>query len=106
MRLLLKGFFVDKDGEFGLSEFCTGIVDSVNNLEKISKVLNSKNFQNIIKAISVSKAEINRKVLKYFNKDFYKHFDVEEDIKDNNTTNKIIVESSIVKRKKNNIKIV
>ena len=98
------GFYVDKKGEYGLSEFCTGIIDNINNLEKISKVLNSKNFQNIIKAISVSKAEINRKVLKYFNKDFYKHF--EDENEEDNITEKIIVENTNTKRKKNNVKIV
>jgi hypothetical protein len=68
------GFIVDKEGKYACCEFCTGIVDDVDNLENIAKVLNSNNFKDIILATSVSKAEINRKILKYFKKDFWKEF--------------------------------
>ena len=68
------GFIVDNNGDFACSEFCTGIVDDVENLENIKTVLNSAAFKEIILATSVSKAEINRKILKYFKKDFWKDF--------------------------------
>jgi hypothetical protein len=68
------GFIVDKEGKYACCEFCTGIVDDVDNLENIAKVLNSNNFKDIILATSVSKAEINRKILKYFKKNFWKEF--------------------------------
>lgn len=43
--------------------------------KKIKSVLDSLQFKNeVIKATSVSKAEINRKILKYFKKDFWKEF--------------------------------
>jgi len=68
------GFYIDYKGEYGLSEFSTGIVDNNENLEKIYNAIKSDDFKEIIKAISVSKAEINRKVIKYFKKDFYNEF--------------------------------
>jgi hypothetical protein len=68
------GFIIDKNGDYGLTQWATGIVDDVDNLENIAKVLNSNNFKDIILATSVSKAEINRKILKYFKKDFWKEF--------------------------------
>jgi hypothetical protein len=68
------GFIIDEKGEYGLTQWATGIVDDVENLENIVKALNSNKFKNIILATSVSKAEINRKILKYFKKDFWKEF--------------------------------
>ena len=70
------GFIIDEKGEYACCEFCTGIIDDdVENLKKIKEALNSVKFKNeVVKAVSVSKAEINRKILKYFNKDFWKNF--------------------------------
>ncbi len=66
------GFIVDSKGEFGLTQWATGIVDEPENLEKIISCITNVKFQDIAKATSVGKAEINRKILKYFRKDFYK----------------------------------
>ena len=69
------GFIIDDKGLYGCSEFCTGIIDEIKNLNNIKEALNSIKFKKeIIMATSVSKAEINRKILKYFNKDFWKEF--------------------------------
>ena len=68
------GFIVDKNGDYGMTQWATGIVDDIENLETIVKVLNSDKFKDIILATSVSKCEINRKILKYFKKDFWKEF--------------------------------
>lgn len=65
------GFYIDNEGKYGLTQWCTGIVDTVDNLSKIKNVFESKKFDQILKAISVSKAEINSKILKHFKKDFY-----------------------------------
>lgn len=69
------GFVIDSEGKYACCEYCTGIIDKIENLHIIADVLNSKQFKNeIILAISVSKAEINRKILKVFNKDFWREF--------------------------------
>jgi hypothetical protein len=84
------GFYIDNEGIYALSEFCTGIVDKNENLQKIKEAIETNKFISIIKAISVSKAEINRKILKYFKKDFYIEFN-------NNITNDIILIDTIKK---------
>lgn len=68
------GFYIDEHGDYGLTQWATGIVDKVENLQKIKNALECQKFKEIIKAISVSKAEINSKILKYFKKDFYNEF--------------------------------
>jgi len=68
------GILLDRKGEYGLTQWCTAIVDSVKNLTSIKKCLESEKFQDIVKSISVGKSEINYKILQYFNKDFYKQF--------------------------------
>ena len=83
------GFYIDDEGNYSLSEFCTGIIDKKENLQKIKKAIETSKFISIIKAISVSKAEINRKILKYFKKDFYTLFcDDIKNILDNNLCNR------------------
>lgn len=69
------GFIIDENGEYGLTQWATGIEDKIENLNQIKNVISSTKFMDeVIKATSVSKAEINRKILKYFNKDFWKFF--------------------------------
>ena len=98
------GFYIDDEGNYSLSEFCTGIIDKKENLQKIKKAIETSKFISIIKAISVSKAEINRKILKYFKKDFYTLFC--DDIKNilDNKVDEIISASIIVKGKKSKSK--
>jgi hypothetical protein len=68
------GFITDEKGKYALTQYAYGIVDKIENLPKILKALESPQFGDLIKAISVSTAEINRRALKYFKKDFYKYF--------------------------------
>ena len=69
------GFIIDENGEYGLTQWATGIEDKIENLNQIKNVISSTQFMDeVIKATSVSKAEINRKILKYFKKDFWKEF--------------------------------
>ena len=69
------GFIIDDKGEYACCEFCTGVIDKKKNLENIKTALNSTKFKNeFVKATAVSKAEINRKILKYLKKDFWKEF--------------------------------
>jgi len=69
------GFIIDENGEYGLTQWATGIEDKIENLNQIKNIISSTKFMDeVIKATSVSKAEINRKILKYFKKDFWKEF--------------------------------
>lgn len=68
------GFVLDTTGEVGLTQWCTGIADKKENLPMIAKVMNSKAFRPIIRAFAVGKAEINAKMMKFLNKDFYMAF--------------------------------
>lgn len=66
------GFVVDREGKYGLTQWAAGIKDDIENLDKISQVLQSPNFKKIVLATSVSKAEINKQILSCFRKDFWK----------------------------------
>jgi len=68
------GFIVDADGEYGLTQFATGVVDTLENLGHIAKALNSEAFKRIVEATSMSKAEIDRKILGLFRRDFWMDF--------------------------------
>lgn len=68
------GFFVDKNGDYGQTEFARSIVDEPKNLENIALALNSEKFRKLIKAMAVGACEINVGVLSLFRKDFWKDF--------------------------------
>lgn len=68
------GFIIDTTGEYGMTQWAKAITDDIENLVTIRNVLNSVEFKEMSEACSVGKAEINIKILKYFNKDFWKHF--------------------------------
>jgi hypothetical protein len=73
------GFIIDKNGKYGLTQWASAIVDDPDKLELIKKALESKKFDKLIKTISVSKAEINYKILREFNKNFYEEFIIDDD---------------------------
>lgn len=74
------GFYVDKKGEYGLTQWCTGIVDEVENLDKIVAALNSDKLKEIMEATTISKVATNADVLALFRKDFWKEFIEEKEI--------------------------
>jgi len=66
---------IDGNGEYGLTEFASGIVDSVENLENIKKCLDNKDFiNNIMNYRDGLGNKYNRKVISLFRKDFWKEF--------------------------------
>ena len=69
-----KGFMSDTTGEYGLTQWAVGIVSEPSEHQDIIQALKSKSFLEILEAISVSRLEINRKILGLFRKDFYKEF--------------------------------
>ena len=68
------GRYIDAAGEYGLTQFTYGIVDSSDNLPFIKNALESKKFENLMTACSVGLNGYNHKVLSTFRKDFWKEF--------------------------------
>lgn len=68
------GSFLDRDGKYGLTQFCYAIVDDSKNLNDIKKSFDSEEFRNLMKCCADNSGNINRKVLALFRKDFYKDF--------------------------------
>lgn len=71
-----SGYISDATGEYGLTEWCTGIVEKANKHQRIIDILDSPKFTKIRLACSVGKAELNPKVLKMFRKDFFEIFEL------------------------------
>lgn len=66
---------LDHDGIYGLTQFSYAIVDKLENLELIKKVMESDIFMILITACYMSSGDrFNRKVIATFRKDFWKEF--------------------------------
>ena len=70
------GFISDPSGQYALTQWCTGIVDSPAKHQRIIEVLNHPTFKAVILACSVGKAEINAGILRFFRKDFFDTFEL------------------------------
>jgi hypothetical protein len=68
------GNVIDYDGKYGLTEFAYSIIDDVDNLEKIKKTFDSKEFQSLMKSAPNRNNNYNRRVISLFKKDFWKYF--------------------------------
>ena len=70
--------FIDYNGEYGMTQFSYGIVDTVENLVKIKKVITSKDFQKVNLATkyvaTAGNPLVYPKILKTFRKNFWKEF--------------------------------
>lgn len=70
--------FIDYNGEYGMTQFAYGIVDTVENLEKIKEVITSDEFQKVNLATkyvaTAGNPLIYPKIAKTFRKDFWKEF--------------------------------
>lgn len=73
-RISSANYIVDEKGEFGLTQFGRGIVDTPENLPKIAAAMRTKKFKQIMEMCAVGFLEINKDVLATFRKDFWKHF--------------------------------
>jgi hypothetical protein len=71
-----SGVMVDKKGEYGMTEFGSGIVDKPENLESIQKALVSEKFVRCIMGFEQGSPgdKYNRRVIATFRKDFWKKF--------------------------------
>jgi hypothetical protein len=73
-RIKSVGSFVDLNGEYGLTEFTSAIVDDKNNIEEIKTAFDTFEFRKLMELCSVGNMSINHKVIATFRKDFYKQF--------------------------------
>ena len=68
------GFLCDTNGDYGLTQWASGIEDEKDNLQLIEQAFRSKKFIKIKEAIHLDSSSYNIKVMKMFKKDFYKDF--------------------------------
>ena len=73
-RIKSVGSQIDKNGEYGLTQFTYAIVDDANVLDEIQQAFDSKKFRDLMQICSVSDMSINRKAIATFRKDFWKEF--------------------------------
>ena len=65
---------VDKNGEYGLTQFAYGIVDKVENLESVKKALESKTFIDLCESFRFTLDRYDDNFIALFRKDFWKEF--------------------------------
>jgi uncharacterized protein YdcH (DUF465 family) len=68
------GFLLDLNGDYGITQFCSAIIDSKENLIQMKKALDSMKFRDFCHSIHLGKLEINTKIIKLFKKDFWREF--------------------------------
>jgi hypothetical protein len=73
-RISSAGSYVDKTGEYGLTQFSYAIIDNTNVLDRIKQAFDTKEFRNLMEACSIADMKINSKIIATFRKDFWKEF--------------------------------
>ena len=73
-RISSANYIVDAIGEYAMTEFATGIVDSTPNLPRIAAAMRTEKFKRIMEMCAVGLLAINKDILKCFRKDFWKQF--------------------------------
>ena len=68
------GFYCDKNGEYGLTQWSYCIYDNKDVLQNIEGVFRSNEFKKIIESIKLDSSNYNINVMKLFKKDFWKDF--------------------------------
>lgn len=66
--------YLDATGEYALTEFAYGIVDTVDNLKLIKEVFDSKKFRDLMACCAMGQAHINYRVISEFRKNFWVGF--------------------------------
>ena len=66
---------IDKNGDYGMTEFSSAITDNKDNLKKIYKAMITERFSNLMKYVVFKETHrYNYKIIGLFKKDFYKYF--------------------------------
>ena len=74
-RIKSIGCYIDKKGEYGLTQFAYAILENdYNVLNKLKIAFLSNKFKNIMEDCAVTEQSINYKIIALFKKDFYKYF--------------------------------
>jgi hypothetical protein len=73
-RIISVGSYVDKTGEYGLTQFSYAIVDDANVLDKIKQAFDTKEFRTLMEACAIADMKINCKMIATFRKDFWLEF--------------------------------
>ena len=68
------GVLVDRNGDYGLTQFGRGIVDKKCNLQRIANALRSKKFIELYSDMAMSATELDKDIIATFRKDFWKEF--------------------------------
>jgi len=73
-RISSANYFIDRKGEYGLTQFSYGIIDDEENFDCIYEAMRSDNFKKIMESCSVGMLTINKDILRTFRQDFWKEF--------------------------------
>lgn len=65
---------IDNDGQFGLTQFSYGIVDTSENLSKIKVAMESEKFLKIMSYVKYTNNKYDYKIIATFKKDFWRKF--------------------------------
>ena len=71
------GFVIDEKGEYGMSQFCVGIVGNKDYLDMVAKVIKNQKtngFSDFMEASHFTDKIFNKDVISLFRKDFWKEF--------------------------------
>jgi len=75
------GFVIDENGEYGMSQFCIGIVGDIDYLNMVAKVIKNQKtngFAEFMESCHFTDKIFNKDIISLFRKDFWKEF-VNED---------------------------
>jgi hypothetical protein len=65
---------IDNDGEYGLTQFSYGIIDTPENLIRIKSAMESENFLKLMSYVKYTNNKYDYKIIATFKKDFWKKF--------------------------------
>jgi len=66
--------FIDRKGEYGMTQFCSAIADEPENLDNIAKAMKSQKFLDLMSYTTVDTRQINNAFLKELRHDFWREF--------------------------------
>ena len=71
-------YFIDDKGEYGMTQFSFGVIDTPENLREIKKMFDNPKFKKISEALNMTSTQgspvVPLTMFETFKKDFYKQF--------------------------------